>query len=393
MHLPAIALALSALQGSGNPSAATARTYPHFRCRFVAEEDGRPLAGVRVESAKEWTGPFTATTGPDGWLDLATRSEEGEAFGFPRGSSAYPRRLAEVTAEFPGCARTVVNADSQAPWASPVPMRASAVLAGTVRGAVPGEDVSITCAPSATTWPPQSGLFRLPPRVRSPIDAEGRFEISGVPSRTPLTVWVGAGTYAGGICIETDLVLQPGERRDRTFTRPTVAPAEPRPAAAFEMWFRVDAIALEADGRVRPAGFEMLPDGRDLVHAIAGGRWHAHGNGPCAEIETRAGNQTLVARTFDGWCGARALRIPGDHGTQRVIVGPGGLLRIDVPVEGAMRRLRIVAGGLPFAERALLPGILLHEVVPAGEVRLECAPGGPTRVVQVVAGAILRVQL
>jgi hypothetical protein len=300
---------------------------------------------------------------------------------------------AEVRIEAALRVTTVVDATSDAPWAGEVRLRATATLVGTVRGAQPGEDISVTCPPDAATWPPATGLARALPRVRARIDAAGRFEIPDVPSQTPLTVWLGAGTETGGLVVGERIVLAAGERRALTCARPD-APA-PRSGAASEAgpWIPVTPIALDAERRHRAAWFEIVPGGREGAHPLDGGRWHVHGKYPCDHLEAPPGTRTLVARSLAGWCGARTIQLPGDEPTPRVTVAPGGLLRIEAGAALPAGELRLRCGDVVLREREVLPGTLTYELVPAGVLRIERLPAGPTTEVYVRAGAIERVQI
>jgi hypothetical protein len=210
---------------------------------------------------------------------------------------------------------------------------------------------------------------------RASIDAEGRFELDGVPTHVPLTLLLASGSDGwSGLQLGEEFVLAAGETRHVEFERPPdperTDPTEPDDPA----WQRISALALDETGRPKPtAWFELVPPGRHVSHArIGGGRWHVHGNRPCNCLESLPGKRTIVARNPEGWIGIQRFDVePGTDPTEpRVIIHPGGLLRLHLAGEAARSRVVLRSNGLEFASRSVLGGTVWYELAPAGEVEL-----------------------
>jgi len=368
-----------------------------FRVRFVSEETHECLAGVRVLRAQGWTGPLDARSDPTGWVSLARRGQDESSTPIDPRQRQTPLHGDEVVVQAESHAGIVIDSVSTAPWASEVPLRGIGTLTGFVTGARKGEDVSVVIPAQAVTWPPRTGLERTDPRQRGAIDDEGRYFVVGIPANTPVSVWLGAGTYGGGLLLESDLVLAAGERRERSYDRPP--DPEKFGSSADERYRGVSASASEADGRpVVDAWFEIVPGGRYRPHRVGGGRWHVHGNRPCDHLEALPGRRVVVARNSAGLIGVASVDIPEEGSGPRVRVGvaPGSLVRIHAAEIHKASWVRLTQGDLVFGVVRLVPGEIRYELIPAGEVSIALDREGSDPVVRKVEakpGETVRIDL
>ncbi len=378
--LPRAAVAIAALlatlasTGVAQSDPAPHDELPRIRGRVVRESDGSPVVGalveaypafrVREETRTDERGEF-ARVGAAEWRHTTATNEK-------------PYDLVQyLTVSGPGIARTLVDPCAEAPWASPIRTRSTAVVRGRIeRAPIAQVNHVVVIAPwKDLCWPPRTGLTRVDLRWLCDLDADGRFEIRDVPAEVPLELHWNAGTSGSrGAALVDEFVLAPGEVRELALAAPDpLAPSATDSTDRNGAWTPVLPIAEESAG-ASPylVAFEIVAGGRFARHKVGGGRWHMHGSRACNDLEALPGPRTIVAFDARGHFGCTTIDLPADGLTQRprVPLGPGALLRIafDGPEERA--RIALVAKGIEFAARELPRGVVAYELAPAGAVQL-----------------------
>lgn len=378
--------ALLALAQSG-PTAATV-----VDGRVVSETTGLPIGGARVEPASNW-GDLSPTVTDE----LGRWSFEPK----PEVSSARPRRRAldqdEMAVAANGHASTTVDTSSHAPWANEIPLRPTRKLRGRMHGAHEGEAVYLELDARDCVWPPHTGLAISLKERGVALDPEGRFEIDAVPAQTSIRLRLGKHGQYRTLEQPFALSLDSADIIDFQAPPPTLKgdPTEEEPKG----WQAVDCVPVEAQGKSpESAWFDVLPESRHIRHRVGGGRWHVHGNLPCNCIESRNGARVLVARDCDGWFGVQAIQVSDETigKKHRIVIVPGGLLRLHLGKDALASRVSLRANGLVFATREVAPDSIWYELAPPGGVDILIGADGsarPARTITVEAGKVARVEL
>lgn len=392
-RLFAMALAL-ALPPSPSSFAQSAEDGANSRTvRVVAEGTREPVVGATILPSGAGIDRTPITSSAQGEFVLVDPPRRSESNATSNRGIDYLR----ITA--PGFGAALVDPCSNAPWASPIRLRAGATLSGTLEGASEGDIVTASVAGDELCWPPRSGLYCLDERWRAVMTEGGRFELKDLPAQVPIEIGITSAGFAPGTVVTNRIVLRPGELRRLELDSASLSHTPPTSESTKGDWITLNGIAHDAEGTLRELPwFEYLGNSRRIRHRVGGGRAHVHHWRACNCLELEPGTSTLVARDVDGWVGMQVITVEnGESGMRRPVrVEPGALLRLDASSLTSPARMRLSSGRLEFARRDLVPGVLRYEVVPVGTllITLEVKGQSPvSRSCELRAGEITTVEL